>query len=126
MLIILILLLKFIDFELSGQNIETEAMLLKNLKNWIFILNETYLLYCMYDACISTKRKNNKPVYSENLTSGQLFFKEGLLIWLILSLIWNCLDIAYTLYRIQNYNKFRKLNANISIFQEKIILSNLF
>ena len=33
MLIILILLLKFIDFELSGQNIETEAMFLKNLKN---------------------------------------------------------------------------------------------
>ena len=39
MLLILILLLKFTDFELSGQNIETQAISAK-FKNWIF---DTYL-----------------------------------------------------------------------------------
>ena len=36
MLIILILLLTFTDLELSVQNIETQAMILQNIENWVF------------------------------------------------------------------------------------------
>jgi len=36
----------------------------------------TYLLHSMYGVCTSTKRKNNKPVLSENLTPGQIFILQ--------------------------------------------------
>ena len=41
MLMILILLLTFTDFDLSGQNIKTDAMFLQNLRNCIF---DAYLI----------------------------------------------------------------------------------
>jgi len=44
-------------------------------------------------------RKNNKPVYSENLTSGQTFFKEGLIWSGGTDLVKNC-SMAYTLYAV--------------------------
>ena len=79
MLIILILLLKSTDFELSGHNIKTEGRFLQNLKNRSFdTCCRTYLLHCVYRRIYRHMRKNNKPVHSENLTSGQIFFKESL------------------------------------------------
>ena len=55
----------------------------------------------MYDVCrrMWHMRKNNKPVYSENLTSGQTFFKEGLIWSGGTDLVKNC-SIAYTLYAV--------------------------
>jgi len=41
----LILLFTFTNFQLSGQNIETEAMFLQNSRNWIF---DTILEHIMY------------------------------------------------------------------------------
>ena len=63
---------------------------LKNSRNWIFDTNwyimghVIYLLHCIYYIVSSIKyqvyrhmRKNNKPVRSENLISGQIMFKKG-------------------------------------------------
>ena len=44
-----------------------------------------YLFICYIVTCISVyryMRKNNKPIRSENLTLGQIFFKKGF-IWLV-------------------------------------------
>ena len=49
-MLILILLLKFNDFELSGQNFETETMFLKKLKELMYW--NIFVTYCMYDVCI--------------------------------------------------------------------------
>ena len=83
MLIILILLLTFTDFELSGQKVETEAIYVSaKFKefNFINILEHIiyYLLICYYIvSCMSVyrhMRKNNKPVRSEN---PQDIFQKG-------------------------------------------------
>ena len=80
MLIILIILLAFTDFELSGQNIETEAISFCKIQGIEFLINTgTYLLHCIMSV-YRHMQKNNKPVRSENLTSGQIFFIKGF-IW---------------------------------------------
>ena len=58
----------------------------------------TYLLHFIY--VYLHMWKNNKPVRSENLTSGQIFFKEDL-IWLVRGtpIVKNCSVIAYTQYK---------------------------
>ena len=80
----------------------------------------------MYDECnvyLHILRKNNRPVYSENLNSGQKIFKKvkfDYLVGLILrsyllsegiALVNNCIDISYTQYivyrMITNFNNFQ-------------------
>ena len=129
MLIILILLLTYIDFEFSGQNIEIEAISAKFKE-----LNFWYILeHICYIACKTYvyRHMRNKPVHSENLTSGQIFFKEGL-IWLVWGNsfskeLWRHIihTIHYWVYQLhneyicnQNDNKFWKLWMVISqVFQ---------
>ena len=113
MLIILILLLTYIDFEFSGQNIEIEAISAKFKE-----LNFWYILeHICYIACKTYvyRHMRNKPVHSENLTSGQIFFKEGL-IWLV----WGN-SFSKELWR---HIIHITLNGNILSFPE--IPSNLF
>ena len=83
MLIILILLLTFTDFELSGQNIETEAMFLKKFKEMIFYTYCNILVTLHLSLIYIENAKETRTIHSENLTSGQIFFyKEGLF-WLV-------------------------------------------
>ena len=97
--IILILLLTFTDFELSGQKVETEAIYVSaKFKefNFINILEHIiyYLLICYYIvSCMSVyrhMRKNNKQFYQKILG---IFFKKVVLGWL---------------YSIQNDNNFSR------------------
>ena len=80
------LLLTFTDFEWSGQNVETEVKFLKIKRMEFLIQTGTYYLcICYIVLCMSVYRhirKNNKSVRSENLPSGQIFFKKGF-IWLV-------------------------------------------
>ena len=57
-------------------------------------------------------RKNNKPVHSENSTSGQIFFKEGL-IWLVSGNSFSIFVQTWhiPLYSIQNDNTFWKFKC---------------
>ena len=63
-------------------------------------------------------RKNNKPVQSENPTSGQIFFKKYL-IWLVRGNRFSKELFRHSINTIREYEK--TFNANILIFQEKII-----
>ena len=73
-----------------------------------YILEHTCYITCK-TYVYRHMRKKNKPVHSENLTSGQIIFKEWL-IWLV----WRnsfCKelfrsDIAYTLFSVQKNIKF--------------------
>ena len=61
-------------------------------------------------------------VRSENLTSGQIFFKEYL-IWLVRRDSFSKELFRHSINTIREYEK--TFNANISIFQEKIIPNSL-
>ena len=91
---VLISLLSFSDFELFGQNIETEAISLCEMN--LIIHTGIYLPHFMY--VYLHMQENIKPVRSENLTSGQIFFSEGLI---FLSegtaIVKNCSDISNTI-----------------------------
>ena len=90
----MISLLTFSDFELFGQNIETEAISLCEMN--LIIHTGIYLPHFMY--VYLHMQENIKPVRSENLTSGQIFFSEGLM---FLSegtaIVKNCSDISNTI-----------------------------
>ena len=62
MLKILMLLLTFTDFELSGQNIEPEAKSVCKFKQLNFMIHMGTIYYVYLHM-----RKNKKPVRSENL-----------------------------------------------------------
>ena len=81
MLKILMLLLTFTDFELSGQNIEPEAKRFCKFKqlNFMIHMGTIYYIWCMYIfICKRTRNQFNQKIS----TSGQIFFKVGL-IWLV-------------------------------------------
>ena len=99
---------------------------LQNSRTWIintyWNILFMYLLHCMLYVCLSTYAKNNKPVRLENLTSGQIFFKEYL-IWLVRGDSFSKELFRHSINTIREYEK--TFNANISIFQEKIIPNSL-
>jgi len=81
MLKILMLLLTFTDFELSGQNIEPEEKRFCKFKqlNFMIHMGTIYYIWCMYIfICKRTRNQFNQKIS----TSGQIFFKVGL-IWLV-------------------------------------------
>ena len=82
MLIIFKLQLTFTDFESSGENIKTEAMFLQNLKNLFFETFWNIFVTVRVWRRMYVYRQSERTANSENLTSGRIFFKEGL-IWLV-------------------------------------------
>ena len=110
-LIILILLFTFINFELSGQNVHSFCKILRNWifdKYWniLFIYLLNIVTYCQY------MRKYNKPVLPGNQDK---YLTKKTLIWLV----WGnsfTIQLFRTLYTISEWKK----------FQVKILPSNIF